>query len=98
MLQQYETVYPGAAKWIFDQAQQNAEHVRAVEKSALRLRWWDAMLHRLLPFVVVMVFAIGSVVMAILTNSPWGGVAGIGATLGAVLVAYFTGRSPPASE
>lgn len=86
-------MYPGAAKWIFDQAAANAEHIRTMEKSGMRLRWWDAMPRRLLPFVVVMVFVIGSVVIAIFTNSPWGGVAGIGVTVGGVLIAYFTGKT-----
>jgi uncharacterized membrane protein len=31
-LGEYEAVYPGSAKWIFDQAEKNAEHVRTMER------------------------------------------------------------------
>lgn len=92
-MRDYELVHPGAAKWIFDQAEQNAAHVRAMEKSGLRLRWWDAMLHRLLPFAVVVIFLGGFFFVAIYRSALIGGI-GMGGTLAAVLGAYLTGRMP----
>lgn len=90
-------MYPGASKLIFDEAASNAAHAREMEKSALRLRWWDAVLHRLLPFGVVMSFLIASTLVAIFANIYVGGLA-MGATLGSVLIAYLTGKAPRSSE
>jgi uncharacterized membrane protein len=95
-LGEYEAVYPGAAKWIFDQAEQNAEHVRTMERRAMELQGRDALLHRVLPFGGVVAFLIASAVIAF--ASPAAGAAGLFATMGGVLYAYLTGRSPPPTQ
>ncbi len=89
----YEATFPGAARWIFEEATKNAEHVRAMEQKTLNAQREDARLHRLLPFLVVMAFLGACTAIAIIA-SPVGGVVGIVATLGSVLATYLTGRVP----
>jgi len=92
-LGEYEAVYPGSAKWIFDQAEKNAEHVRAMERRAMELQGREALL--LLPFGGVFVFLVASAVIAF--ASPAAGATGLFVTMGGVLYAYLTGRTPPSS-
>jgi len=85
-------VYPGAAHWIIDQAEKNAAHVREMELRAIGLQRLDMLLHRLLPFGLVVAFLIASLALAYF--NPAAGAAGLIATLGTVLTAYLTGRAP----
>jgi uncharacterized membrane protein len=61
---EFEAVYPGAAKWIFDQAEKNAEHTRTMERRAMELHGRDALLTRVLPLVGVVAFLVASAVIA----------------------------------
>jgi uncharacterized membrane protein len=95
-LGEYEAVYPGAAKWIFDQAEKNAEHARTMERRAMELQGRDTLLHRILPFGGVVAFLVASAVIAF--ASPAAGAVGLFATMGGVLYAYLTGRAPPPTQ
>jgi hypothetical protein len=53
-LADYEAVYPGAARWIIEEATKNSDHIRTMESRALQLQERDAWLHRLLPFGLVL--------------------------------------------
>jgi uncharacterized membrane protein len=92
-LQAYETVFPGAAEWIFEQSAKNADHARMVELRAIRMQQRDLLLHRLLPFGVVLAFLIACTIVAVRASAALGSV-GIGVTIGAVMIAYLTGRAP----
>jgi uncharacterized membrane protein len=89
----YEAVHPGAAGWILDEATKNGDHVRQMELRAIKRDHLDTLLHRLLPFGVVVAFLVASVLIAILASPVIGGV-GMFTTMGAVLIAYLTGRAP----
>jgi uncharacterized membrane protein len=93
----YEAAFPGAAAWIFDQAAKNSDHARTVETNALQLQRTDQLLHRLLPFGLVLAFLISSTVVAVFASVVWG-TAGIGGTIAAVMIAYLTGRAPASSK
>lgn len=88
---QYEAAYPGAAKWILDEASAAASHTRVMERSVLALQGRDAFLRRLLPFGFVLAFLAASVGIAVLTKNAVWGAAGIGGTLVAVGIAYLRG-------
>jgi uncharacterized membrane protein len=90
----YEAIHPGAAAWIFRQAELNAEHFRTMEEKALQARRQDNLLHRLLPFALVLTCIVSCTLIATLASAVWG-IAGFGATIAAVMVAYLTGRAPP---
>jgi len=89
---EYEAVYPGAARWILEEAAKNAAHARDMERRAIKLQRLDTTLHRLLPFALVLAFLIASVVVTFV--SPLVGGAGLVATMAGVLIAYLTGRVP----
>jgi uncharacterized membrane protein len=89
----YEVAFPGAAKWLFDEAARNSNHVRTMELQAIALQRRDRLLHRLLPFGLVLAFLLASTVVALFASVALGSV-GIGVTIGAVMIAYLTGRSP----
>jgi uncharacterized membrane protein len=93
----YEAIHPGAAAWIFRQAELNAEHFRTMEEKALQARRQDNLLHRLLPFALVLTCIVSCTLIATLASAVWG-IAGFGATIAAVMVAYLTGRAPPAAH
>jgi hypothetical protein len=57
---------------------------------------FDTLLHRLLPFALVMVFLIASVLAAF--ASPIVGGVGLFGTMAGVLIAYLTGRTPGTTE
>lgn len=84
----YERLHPGSAAWILDQAEQNAEHIRSMERRGAAAQERDALLKRVLPFAVVVVFLAGWVAIAIWA-SPIIGAAGAFTTLASVLLAYF---------
>jgi uncharacterized membrane protein len=90
---EFEAIYPGAAKWIFDQAEKNADHIRALERRGMEVQARDALLRRLLPFGGVVVFLVASGVIAF--ASPAAGAVALLGTMGSVLYAYLTGRVPP---
>jgi uncharacterized membrane protein len=90
-LQEYEAVYPGAAKRIFDEAEKNSEHVRTMELRAVKLQQLDMKLHRLLPFGVVFSFLAASVALGF--ASPAAGAAGLIATMAGVVTTYLRGRA-----
>lgn len=92
MLADYEAVHQGAARWIIEQAEKNAEHAREMELRAIRLQRLDMLLHRLLPFGLVVAFLLASLALAYF--NPAAGAAAVIATLGTVLTAYLTGRAP----
>jgi uncharacterized membrane protein len=94
-LAEYEAVYPGAARWIIEQADKNAEHVRDMERRSLSVQRADMLLHRLLPFGLVVIFLAACVVLAF--ASPAAGAAGLFITMAGVLTAYLTGRVPAAA-
>jgi uncharacterized membrane protein len=89
---EYEAVYPGAARWILDEAAKNVAHVRDIERRAIKLQQLDTALHRLLPFALVLAFLIASVIVSFV--SPIAGGVGLVATMAGVLIAYLTGRVP----
>jgi uncharacterized membrane protein len=95
-IREYEAVYPGAAKSIFDEAQKNAHHIREMEIRAAKLQRLDVQLHRLLPFAVVLAFLGASVALGVLAG-PAAGAVGIVATMAGVATTYLRGppRSPP---
>lgn len=92
-MREYEDAHPGAAKWIFDQAEKNADHARKIESRGMELQARDAMLRRLLPFGGVVAFLLAA--NAIAFASPAAGAVTVLGTMGAVLYAYLTGRVPP---
>lgn len=92
VLADYEAAHQGAAQWIIEQAEKNAAHAREMELRAIRLQRLDMLLHRLLPFGLVVAFLIASLALAYF--NPAAGAAGVIATLGTVLIAYLTGRAP----
>jgi uncharacterized membrane protein len=96
-LAEYEAIYPGAARAIFELAEQNAAHTREMELRAIKLQRLDVLLARLLPFALVLAFLSVSVVMGIFAN-PWVGGAGLFGAMAYVLVAYLTGRMPTRSS
>ena len=85
-------MHPGAARWIIEQAEKNAEHARDMELRAIRLQRLDMLLHRLLPFGLVIAFLLASLALAYFNSIA--GAAGVIATMGVVLTAYLTGRAP----
>jgi uncharacterized membrane protein len=95
-LADYEAVYPGAAQWIIEQADKNAQHAREMERQAISLERTDMLLHRLLPFGLVAAFLVATVILTFV--SPAAGTAGFCATVAGVLIAYLTGRTPPTGQ
>lgn len=93
---EYEAVYPGAARWIIDEAAKNAQHAREMELRAIKLQTLDTTLHRLLPFALVLAFLIASVIIAFI--SPIVGGVGLVITMAGVLTAYLTGRAPSVEQ
>jgi uncharacterized membrane protein len=91
-LAEYEAVSPGAARWIIEEAAKNADHARVMEREAIALQRQDMQLHRLLPFALVVVFLVASVVVAF--RSPLVGGTALVVAMGGVLTAYLTGRAP----
>ena len=91
-LRSIDAIYPGAARWIIGEAGKNAEHTRAMEARAVPIQRTDMLLHRLLPFGLVLVFVAVSVGLAFL--NPAAGAAGLAITIGGVVIAYLTGRTP----
>lgn len=91
-LAEYDAIYPGAARWIIEEAGKNAEHTRTMEARALSIQRTDMLLHRMLPFGLVPVFLAVSVALAFL--SPAAGAVGLVVTIGGVVIAYLTGRTP----
>jgi hypothetical protein len=61
-----------------------------MEQSAMQIAARDVLLHRVLPFVAVTVFAATCGAIAIWGNA-WVGGIGLTVTLGSVLTAYLTG-------
>lgn len=96
VVREFEAVYPGAAKWIFDQAEKNADHVKAMERLAAEVQTHDVRMRRVLPFAGVIAFLVAGV--AITFISPWAGAATVAVTMGSVLYTYLTGRAPPPSQ
>jgi uncharacterized membrane protein len=92
-LAEYEAVSPGAAQWIIEEATKSAAHVRDMELRAIKVQRLDTLLHRLLPFALVVVFLAGSIIIAF--ASPAAGAVALIGTIAGVLIAYLTGRSPP---
>lgn len=91
-LADYDAVYPGAAKWIIEEAGKSAEHTRTMEVRSLSIQQTDMLLHRLLPFGLVALFVGVSVGLAFLI--PAAGGVGLVATIACVVIAYLTGRTP----
>jgi uncharacterized membrane protein len=87
-LSAYETSFPGAAAWIFNEAKLNSEHVRAMEIRNSKTHDLDVRLKRLLPFALVLSCVIACTAIAIWASPVWGA-AGYGATITAVMVAYL---------
>jgi uncharacterized membrane protein len=94
MLADYEAIYPGAARWIIEEATKGADHARTMEINALRLQRLDTLLHRLLPFGLVLCFLIASIIIAVFASPAAGAVVLIG-TIAGVLTAFLTGRATP---
>jgi len=90
-LGEYEAISPGAAKWIFEQAEKNAAHAREMERRGIGIQARDALLRRLLPFGGVVAFLVASAVIAFASPAA-GAIAALG-TLAGVLYAYL-GRVP----
>jgi uncharacterized membrane protein len=88
----YEDQPPGAASWILAKAEKSADHNRAMQRIALKTGSRDALLHRLLPFFVVLSLICASVLIAIFASA-WLGGATFAASLGAVMLDYFKGQS-----
>ncbi|WP_284944037.1 hypothetical protein [Acidisoma cladoniae] len=85
---------PGAAEWIINQAEINMDHTRAMEKAAADVQRMDASLHRILPFLLVLVLIVASVVLGLFAN-PWVGGVSFFSTLASVVIVYLKGNSPP---
>jgi uncharacterized membrane protein len=83
-----EAVHPGAVAWVLDEAKDAATHVRDMEWEASRYQGRDALLHRILPFLLVALLLIISAVLAIFANPFLGGAAFFG-TLASVVVVYL---------
>lgn len=97
MLTAYDAAHPGAATWILKEAEANAQHVRDMERRAIRDQSRDNLLHRLLPFLLVFVLIVASVILAVFANKVLGGVAFFG-TLASVVIAYLKGSQPQPSN
>lgn len=96
-LRGYELVHPGAAAWILNEAEKNADHVRAMERLAIAGQTRDATLHRVLPFLLVLAFLLASTCIAIWASVVLGGI-GFGGTLLSVMLAYFKSLPRPATK
>jgi uncharacterized membrane protein len=90
----YEEAHPGAAAWILREAELNSQHFRATETKALNAQRLDNLLHRLLPFGLVLTCLVCCTLIAVLASAAWGTV-GFGATITAVMVAYLKNRNTP---
>ena len=84
----YDQAHAGAAAWILQQAELNAEHVREMERLGARLQTRDALLLRLLPFCFVTLFVMCATVIAIWGNV-WFGGSLLASALGGVGLAYL---------
>jgi energy-coupling factor transporter transmembrane protein EcfT len=71
-----------------DEAKANSDHIRRIELRSLSLQARDNVLHRVLPFVLVLMFLCASTILAIFANAVVGG-ASLVATLAAVVIAYL---------
>jgi len=90
-LAEYEGAHPGAAQWIFEEASKGAAHAREMELRAIKIQRLDVLLHRGLPFALVIAFLVASIIIAF--TNPTAGAAGLLATVAGVLTAYLTGRT-----
>jgi len=86
----YEKAHPGAAAWILSEAGTSATHTRDMERLALRYQARDALLHRVLPFLLVALLLILSAALGIFANIYLGGAAFFG-TLASVVTVYLKG-------
>jgi energy-coupling factor transporter transmembrane protein EcfT len=66
-----------------------------MELRAIKMQQRDMLLHRLLPFGLVLAFLAASTAIA-LFGSVALGLVGVVSTIGAVVIAYLTGRAPSA--
>jgi membrane associated rhomboid family serine protease len=74
------------------QAEKNADHIRMLELSGMKVQARDALLRRLLPFGGVVAFLLAAIVLAF--ASPAAGAVTVLGTMAGVLYAYLTGRVP----
>jgi uncharacterized membrane protein len=88
LLREYEEQHAGAAAWILAEAEKTTEHMRAMQQLALAIGARDALLSRLLPFLMVMALIVASVLIAIFAST-WLGGATFAASLGAVMLEYL---------
>ncbi len=93
----YERASPGAALWILNEAEKSASHLRIVELQALRIESRDILLRRLLPFLVVFTFLVGSVLIALFASTI-AGMAAFAATLASVVLVYLKGPANDAGQ
>jgi uncharacterized membrane protein len=96
ILAAYEQAHAGAAAWVLKEAEASAAHVREMERRAIRYQARDALLHRILPFLLVALLLTISAVLAVFASAILGGVAFIG-TLAGVVTVYLKGALGPGS-
>lgn len=80
-----------------NEAEKSASHLRIVELQALRIESRDILLRRLLPFLVVFTFLVGSVLIALFASTI-AGMAAFAATLASVVLVYLKGPANDAGQ
>lgn len=83
----YKEAHEPAAEWILAEATKSSDHFREMEKIGAKIAARDALLFRILPFAVVVVFLIVFTTIAFL--NVYVGSVGVGVTLSTVLLAYL---------
>jgi uncharacterized membrane protein len=102
MLEEYERILPGAAKRIFERADEEADHRREMDRRALETAWEDQQAERrerrlgqILGFMICLALIAAGVLIAGFTRSTAGtivgGLVGVGG-LASVIVAFISGR------
>jgi uncharacterized membrane protein len=102
ILAQYEEILPGAATRIFEMAEEQAHHRRAMEKNSLNLAGRDAMLGILFGFILASMGIIGGILIIILNPNSVGslitGSALSGSSLLGVVRIFVIGSKDKESE
>jgi len=96
ILAAYEQAHPGAAAWVLKEAEASAAHVREMERRAIRYQARDALLHRILPFLLVALLLTISAILAIFASAIVGVVAFV-STLASVVIVYLKSALGPGS-
>jgi uncharacterized membrane protein len=96
-LREYEEASSGSAKWIMEEAAKNSQHVRDMERGALRIAQSESLLRQVLPALAVLSFLASSVIIAVFSNTTVG-LIGFATTIAGVIIAYLKRGFFPSAE